>query len=477
MHAYFRIVLTAVFTMIMGFSGAATAAGIDEESAREDGREIVQTLLAGDAASLWPRIGAPLQGLIGDAGALAGMAAQLGAQFGPEQELLGEELTMQAGGFHYRRVARHGQGSAPLAVDVHVDQAGIIQGLQIAPEPDFDTGDAPAVGEGELPDDVRLQALLDGFVASGGAPGVVLGVIDAGGRRVLVAGNAGDGSPPDADTVFDAGSITKGLTGLLLAQMIASGEVRADQPIGSLFPEDVALSALLASITLEELATHHSGLPRISRQLAARAARSPLDPYAGSTVDDIFGDVAALDDESVAAVRGSFAYSNLGSALLGQLLARAVQDDFETALAGRVFAELDLPAPLMDPGASAARDAIGHSQGSPVPAWQLDAYAPAGAWRASTTQMLDLAQRLLGDDPAWVSDALRERASADGEGIGFAWLHGRVKHREIIWHNGGTGGFRSFLTIVPAESLAVVVLANGTASVDELALAIIDPGD
>lgn len=449
----------------------------DQRDALRQGREIATLALGDEVAALWPRLGAQLQAAIGDAAGLQRISAQVRAQLGPVQSILDERIESLGEGYHYRRVTRHELDPTPLAIDIHVI-GDSIEGLRFAPAPEAGQAKQAAAGlpEGDLPDGAWIQARLDAAVAGGDFPSVIVGVVDSRGRRFFAAGDAGDGHAPDPETVFEAGSITKGLTGLLLAQMIASGEVRAGQTIGSLFPGDVTLSPVLASLTLEELASHHSGLPRLPGGAATRARLASGDPYAGSTPEALFADVAAIDDALIEAGRGRYAYSNLGSALLGQLLARAGGRSYASLLAQRVFAGLALGPAMLAADEVSGRHATGHREGRPVASWRLDAYAPAGAWRAGAGQMLELAERLLAAEPGWVGQALERRAAASAGGIGLGWHHGQAGSRRIVWHNGITAGFSSFLAIVPAEGLAVVVLANGAGGVDALATSILSGG-
>lgn len=459
--------------VLLAIAAGVVAAAPSEQDATQDGRGIARTLLGDTPSQLWPRLGEELRALLGNAGTLDQMGAQLRAGFGPETELLSEQVTLGGGGYEYRRVARHALNPTPLAVHVFVSAEGIVEGLQV--RPDAAAGavapDLPEARAGRFPDSDWIQARLDGLTAAGGPyPGVIVAVLDENGRRFIASGDAGDGAPPDSGTVFAAGSITKGLTGLLLAQMIDAGEVRADQPIGPLFPDPSILSPTLAAITLEALATHRSGLPRLSAGPAMAARMASDDPYAGSTPEEIYADVAAVSDQALSARRGQFVYSNIGIALLGQLLGQAAGSDYASLLAQRILGPLELGPATLEAGQVAGRAALGHSGATPVRAWRLDAYAPAGAWRASADALLGLGERLLAAEPAWVGEALRVRASEGGPDVGLAWMHGRAGDRAIIWHNGGTAGFSSFLAIVPDENLALVVLANGAGGVDTLAM-------
>jgi len=334
-----------------------------------------------------------------------------------------------------------------------------------------------------LPNDTEIRDRLRAYVDDAkAAPGVVVGILEDGRRRFVAYGRSGIPGHPNVDTAtyFELGSITKVFTGQLLADAVERGEVRLDEPIGGLFPPEVVLPTARAAISLEDLATHNSGLPRIAldpgpllRGLASR------DPYADSTPDELFRSVAKVP-ERFEGVRGHFSYSNLGMAVLGQLLARRAGRSYDELLRERVLRPMGLEEVVVgqaDPRTHAV--ARGHLENlRPAAAWHLDAYAPAGALSATADQMLVFAERAVAGEPPALREAERSRRSAgdsEGRSIGLGWLHRRVRERDVVWHNGGTGGFRTFIAIVPEDRIGLVVLTNGLGDADSLALAILDP--
>lgn len=474
------VVLGLQSTTVSGDTPAAAAS----EATLADGRALTRQFLAGEVESIWARFGDSLRAAIGSAAGLKTFSEQVNGQLGTETSVLREGVELTGSVAVYRRVGRWSDAPMPIAITWAIAPGGQIDGFQVAPaSPEEAAGPPPSQAPsppGTLPDDIvvaeRIQALI---AAAGVAPGVIVAMLDRDGPRFVAWGDAGDGRPPDADTVFEAGSITKGLTALLLAQMIAAGEVVSDQPISELVPARFELSAEAGAITLEELATHTSGLPRLAAGPEMQARMTSSDPYAGSTPEEIFADVARVAPATISAGRGRYAYSNLGSALLGQLLAQAADQPFEALLAERVFGPLELAAPVLDPDAVAGRRASGTHAGQPVPVWHFDAYAPMGGWQASARDLLALGERLLRGEPAWIADALRKRevAGHPGGGMGLAWHFAQIGDREVIWHNGGTAGGSSHLAVVPAEGLVVAVLANGGAGVvDGLARALVASG-
>lgn len=326
-----------------------------------------------------------------------------------------------------------------------------------------------------IPQAEQVQGAMERYVEeSRQAPGVVVGVIQDGRRAVYHHGSSGrSGLALGGETLFEIGSISKVFTGLLLAEMVLSGEVRYDDTLAALAPEQHTFTERVGSITLEELVTHTSGLPRLPLDAGPfmRAVFSS-DPYAGSTADEIFQSVAALSDDQLGP-RGEFSYSNLGYGLLGQLLAVAAEQDYDRLLTQRVLKPLQLDEMAFGPDqADPALLARGFNRGRAAEHWNLDAYTPAGGMVASAEQMLDLVQASLRADREFVAAAQRSPGQSIGESpraLGIGYSHRKIGDQAWLWHNGGTGGFRSYFGFAPGLDFGIVVLTNGTGNADRLA--------
>lgn len=270
-------------------------------------------------------------------------------------------------------------------------------------------------------------------------------------------------------TVYEVGSITKTMTALLFADAVDSGELRADATLGSLL--DLG-SSHAAGVTLEELASHRSGLPRIAPRLHDRATAVVAvlrhrNPYTA--------DLPRLLAQARAANivgRGHFSYSNLGAALLGQALAAHAGTDFPDLLDGRLFARLDMlqsTTPLSGRDLPADAPTGWSAHGRREQAWTLGAYAPAGGVRSTAADIARYARALL-DRTAPGMAALEARWAADNlSRVGYAWFTDRVAAMDVTWHNGSTGGFSSMLALDRERAAGVIVLANTSVAVDDLA--------
>src|SRR5262245_52546371 len=167
--------------------------------------------------------------------------------------------------------------------------------------------------------------------------GIVVGIIEPQGRRIIAYGHLdqGDPRPLDGDTVFEIDSITKVFTGLLLTDMAARGEVSLADPVAKFLPADVHVPERTGrQITLLDLVTHRSGLP----QLPLNAPLYEQDPIHNYTTDQLYSMLAVYRLESDPGTH--YFYSNVGFGLLGHALARRAGVDFQQLLESRITGPL-----------------------------------------------------------------------------------------------------------------------------------------
>jgi CubicO group peptidase (beta-lactamase class C family) len=314
------------------------------------------------------------------------------------------------------------------------------------------------------PADQHRQAVTEEvapLIRDGWLAGVSVALLHAGGTELYGFGKAGaDGAAPTADTVFEIGSVTKVFTAVVLAEMVRRGQVRLDQPVAELLPAGTTVPTRDGKvITLEHLATHTSGLPRLPVGFAPKDA---ADPYVDFDEARLLASLKAATLERAPGVR--YAYSNLGAGLLGWVLARRAGKPYEALVRELVTAPLGLSDTAITLGpAQQARFAQGHDpDGRSVPAWAFQALAGAGALRSTARDLARFLWANLGKlgpalHPA-LTDTHRQRHETPGVGrIGLGWQIGGKGAR---WHNGGTFGFHSFVAVHPERGVGVVVLAS-----------------
>lgn len=328
-----------------------------------------------------------------------------------------------------------------------------------------------------LPTDAEISAVLTTRVETERrASGIVVGVIDAQGRRVIARGAPGAGGRPlDGKTEFEIGSVTKVFTSLLLADMVRRGEVALDDPAAMYLPPGATLPERDGTpITLIDLATHTSGLPRLPGNLKPR---NPADPYAGYTDAKLYAGLRSARLNSPPGV--AYAYSNLGAGLLGQLLARRAGLLYADLVTARITGPLGLTdtAITLSPEQKARR-AVGHDEGlSPVGYWTMDSLAGAGGLSSTADDLLAFLAAALGYGQTPLHGAMADqlvprRPAGEGMEVALGWHILPIPGGEIVWHNGGTGGFRSFVGFDRARRVGVVVLVDTASPVggDDIAL-------
>jgi CubicO group peptidase (beta-lactamase class C family) len=313
--------------------------------------------------------------------------------------------------------------------------------------------------------------------------GIVVGVIEPQGRRVVAYGtlNQGDSRPLNGDTIFEIGSVTKVFTSLVLADMVQRGEVALTDPVAKYLPAGVKVPERGGRvITLVDLSTHTSGLPRLPSNLQPK---DPANPYADYTVEQLYQFLSSY--QLTRDIGSKFEYSNLGGGLLGHALARRAGMDYEALVRSRITVPLGMSSTgiTLTPGMK-ARFALGHNDKLvTVPIWDLPTLAGAGALRSSANDMLTFLGANLGYVKSPLAPAMaamlsvRRPTGAPGLGqIGLAWLITKPSDDEIVWHNGGTGGYRSFIGYDAKTRVGIVVLSNTfTASgVDDIGMHLLD---
>jgi CubicO group peptidase (beta-lactamase class C family) len=272
----------------------------------------------------------------------------------------------------------------------------------------------------------------------------------------------------DEDTEYEIGSITKTLTGLLLADAIERGEVTTDTKVGALLPLN---GSQLADVTLAELASHRSGLSAQGMQLDETIPfLARLEMHRNPFIHDVDG-VLAIARKATLTNRGAFAYSNLGTAVLGHALAAAAHVEYADLVTQRLLTPLGMAAtnfPLTAANLPAHASTGYSAAGLAEAPWTINGWAPAGGARSTAADMVRYTRALL-DGSAPGIDALTPRWDFGAQQIGYAWQIERYQGHTVTFKNGLTGGFTSKIILDRADDRAVIVLSNTAAEVDDAA--------
>jgi D-alanyl-D-alanine-carboxypeptidase/D-alanyl-D-alanine-endopeptidase len=317
-----------------------------------------------------------------------------------------------------------------------------------------------------LPDAEIRKILADRIGLENLGIGIVAGVIDAKGRRIVSYGSLAkdDKRPLNGDTVFEIGSMTKVFTSLVLMDMVQKGEVAVTDPISKYLPASVKVPERKGKkITLQDLATQSSGLPRMPTNFKPK---DPNNPYVDYTAENLYEFLSGY--ELKRDIGAQFEYSNLGVGLLGHVLSLRAGMDYEAMVKARVLDPLAMrdTRVTLSPEMK-ARLAVGHGPNlEAVSNWDLAVLAGAGALRSSANDMLTFLAANLGYTKTVLGAAMAEEISIRRPAgppdmqIAYNWFIQTKNGNSIIWHNGGTGGYRTYMGFDPKSRTGVVVLSN-----------------
>jgi len=317
-----------------------------------------------------------------------------------------------------------------------------------------------------IPGNEAIRKLLAERMERNGV-GIVVGIIEPEGQRIVVHGKSGapDGRPLDGDTVFQIGSVTKVFTGLLLADMVQRGEVAIDDPAAKYLPAGVTMPQRGRPITLLDLSKHVSGLPAMPTNFSLLARP---DPYRAYSAEQLY---RFLSSHELGREPGKQEYSNLGVALLGRLLARHAGMEYEPFLQQRVLGPLGLASTSITLNADQQRRlAPGHDRFlQPVDTWEMLAMPASGSLRSTANDLLKFVAFNLGvrETPLYAAMTYQRTPMR-----ALGWGRSRLGGEEVYGHDGGKEGYRSAVVFNPRRRTGVVVLSNARTDDRPMSLAL-----
>ena len=334
-----------------------------------------------------------------------------------------------------------------------------------------------AAGSGSR--DAEILAAIKERVDGKRSSGMVVATIEADGGTSLAAyGDPGPGARPlDGDSVFEIGSITKVFTATLLVDMADRGEVKLDEPVQALLPAGVKVPQRNGrQITLLDLATQSSGLPRLPSNLKPRDMTNPYADYTAAQLYDFLNGYELARD-----IGSQYEYSNLGVGLLGHALARRAGRSYEALVTERILKPLGMAhtgitlTPWMKEHLAQGHNAAG----AVVPNWDVATLEGAGALRSTAHDMLRFARGNLRASEGRLQKLMPQAHAAQrptgtpGLSVGLGWHIRRAGEHDIVWHNGGTGGYRTWMGFDAQRKIAAVVLTNSSQGADDLGYALL----
>jgi len=307
--------------------------------------------------------------------------------------------------------------------------------------------------------------------------GGVIGIVDGGKSYAKGYGRVSldDEAAPDMDTVYEIASLSKTFTGVLLGELVARGEIVLNDTLDQFVPEGNRVPRYRRgeTVTLRQLATHSSGLPRLPTDFWEIAAPEPENPYKFYTSDKIeqFLDTYRL----TVAPDSRYEYSNLGGSVLGYAMGQKTGKTYEELVQERICQPLGMANTAVEL-TEAMREKLAppyDAKKQPAHNWDLPGFAGGGGLRSSMRDMLAFAQAVAG-----VFDAFPELADKPEHPLVVGMKTASTQHYEdtasrvrmgLGWHlngngdlthNGQTGGYHSYIIVSPKSHRAIVLLTN-----------------
>lgn len=328
----------------------------------------------------------------------------------------------------------------------------------------------------------RIQEILNTEVANRRTPGIILGIIDSTGKRVIFsAGVQSETHPvkPDTSTMYEIGSVTKVFTSLLLADMSLSGELNINDPISKFLPDSVKAPTWNGQqITLLNLSCHATGgFPRMPDNYRGT---DEANPFADYTTAELFNYISRFKLTNQPGSR--FGYSNSGYGLLGHILAQTAHSSYEQLVKDRICKVLDMNNTTMVLTAEQQEHlATPHNEyGHPVHNWEMPAMAGTGALRSNMTDVLSFAEAHLLLNKTILSRGIQLthiprvfKGKTEGE-VTMGWTTFEEKGHHFLWKDGTTAGYRALVLLDLKKKMGVVILSNSLNPINDIAYHVID---
>lgn len=328
----------------------------------------------------------------------------------------------------------------------------------------------------KLPDDV--VASIKKRIEYEQSPSIVVGMVDKDGPRYYNFGNVKTGGvPANEHSIYEIGSISKVFTAILLAQQVLDGKVKLDDPAQKYLPKEARVPQRGGKeILLANLSDHTSGLPRMPSNFTPA---DPGNPFADYTVAQLYSFLSSY--ELTRDIGSAYEYSNLAQGLLGHVLALNAGMSYEELMKKTIASPLQMKETKIALDDKMKKNlATGYSNGVAVENWDIPTLAGAGAIRSSTFDMLKFLAANMGlkKSPLYPAMKMTHEVRHDKAGamrVGLGWHIAKGKNGDVIWHNGGTGGYRTFAGFVKETSTGVVVLTNSSAGADDIGFHLLNP--
>jgi CubicO group peptidase (beta-lactamase class C family) len=309
---------------------------------------------------------------------------------------------------------------------------------------------------------------------------IVVAVVDEHGTKFFSHGKVAkkaNAAHSNEQTVFEIGSVTKVFTGILLAEAVKRGEVKLDDPISKYLPKQVPTPTFKGKeITLVNLIWHTSGLPFQPDNLHPRNFENPYADYTVRRLYEFLSKYQLTREPPSQFDFTKYEYSNLGVGLLGHILSLRANTPYENLVKTRILQPLGMNDTRITLTAGMkARLAVGYNEdGDQTSNWDMATLEGAGALRSTASDMAKFIAANLGFTETSIASSLTQARD-------LGWARGSIVEGKIVynknnllWRDGATGGYLSFVTIDTAQKKGIFIATNSQDAIRDIGFHLID---
>lgn len=300
-------------------------------------------------------------------------------------------------------------------------------------------------------------------VDSGRTPGITIATVDSIGNFEFYSyGYLSNDSKKEIDeySIFNIGSVTKIFTTLLFAMLVDNKEMNLDDPIQDYLPDGIKFpTCSISPITLQDLATHNSGLPK---NMFITDYQNPFS----QTKEEVYN---YIDTCKLLYCPGDTTiYSNIGIALLGLIIENFKNDSYENLVQKYILDELGLNNTYFNvPDNKMSNRAKGHLKGRYVDSPKFDAMKACGIMKSCSYDLINFISFQIGHKHSSISDAIKMTQKryvntfTEGRGtVGMSWYIMDRDGNNFYNHGGVVLGYKAFVGFDLQKKIGVVILTN-----------------
>ncbi len=328
-----------------------------------------------------------------------------------------------------------------------------------------------------IKDTHNLESLIDerckAFIGKNNINGLAIGVIKNGKVFTQCYGYAQKEKKIlwQPNDVFEIGSISKVFTATLAQAAVNRGSLQWADKLEKFYP-----NAKKDATNLQQLVTHTSGYPRLANFFIDKM-KLEENPYSTLSQKDL-EEYIANPTEKKLPNNANYEYSNIGSGILGNVLEKASKNSYEQLLQSEICSKLNLKHT-----STLINDATNYVQGynevgGANSLWDFPIFAGAGAIKSNLIDMVLFMQSFFDNKSnlfATHKQCMHPLSNFAQGKMATGWhVESTLKFLgmpDIIWHNGGTGGFSTYIGVLPKKQAALFIVVNkSTDKLDALAI-------